>query len=115
MISKAKFLTCIMALPEITEAPHFEHQAFKVKNKIVATLNTKEWRCCVKLSPEDQSLFCLIDKNLIYPVPNKWGKHGWTLVNLKQVNMEILTSVLSAAYIHVAPSKLAKIVSQTVL
>ena len=115
MISKATFLKCVMALPEIAEAPHFEHQAFKVKNKIVVTLNTKEWRCCVNLSVEDQELFCLMDKNLIYPVPNKWGKHGWTLVNLKLVNKEILTSVLTAAYIHVAPPKLAKIVSQTAL
>ncbi len=108
MISNAAFKKLVMELPEVIEAPHFEHKAYKVKGKIVATHNTQEHRCCVKLSVQDQSLFCLINQEMIYPVPNKWGKYGWTLVSLKRVNKEILRSVLIAAYCNVAPSKLAQ-------
>jgi hypothetical protein len=45
---------------------------------------------------------------LIYPVPNKWGKFGWTLVNLKTIDQEMLMEVLTAAYCTVAPPKLAE-------
>lgn len=107
MIGNKNFKKFAMAFPEVEEAPHFEHLAYKVKRKIFVTHNASENRCCVKLTPEEQSLFCLMDKELIYPVPNKWGKQGWTLVNLKKVNREILTEILTAAYCTVAPPKLA--------
>lgn len=107
MISNTAFKKYALAFPETEEAPHFENKAYKVKKKIFVTHNEKESRCCVKLTPEEQSLFCLMDKELIYPVPNKWGKQGWTLVNLHKINKEILNDVLTAAYCTVAPPKLA--------
>jgi hypothetical protein len=42
-------------------------------------------RGLVKLSVIDQSVFCAFDKTIIYPVNNKWGKQGWTLVELKKI------------------------------
>lgn len=107
MISNKQFKQFALAFPETQEAPHFEHLAYKVKKKIFVTHNAKENRCCVKLSPEEQSLFCLIDETIIYPVPNKWGKQGWTLVNLKKVDSEMLREILTAAYCTVAPPKLS--------
>lgn len=107
MISNTAFKKYALAFPETEETPHFENKAYKVKKKIFVTHNVKESRCCVRLTPEEQSLFCLMDKELIYPVPNKWGKQGWTLVNLKLVSKEMLTEVLTAAYCTVAPPKLA--------
>ena len=96
-----------LSFPETAEAPHFEKVSFKVKSKIFATHNAKENRCCVKLSAEEQPLFCMIDKEIIYPVPNKWGKQGWTLVNLTLIDQELLMEVLTAAYCNVAPPKLS--------
>jgi hypothetical protein len=49
----------------------------------------------------------MIDKEIIFPVPNKWGKHGWTLVSLNLVNEELLMEVLTSAYCNVAPPKLS--------
>jgi hypothetical protein len=108
MISNNQFKKLAMSFPEVLEAPHFENLSYTIKKKIFVTHNQKENRCCVRLSQEEQPLFCMIDANLIYSVPNKWGKYGWTLVNLKAIDKEMLMEVLTAAYCTVAPPKLAE-------
>jgi hypothetical protein len=45
---------------------------------------------------------------MIYAIPNKWGKLGWTYVELKKVNKEIAKDILTTAYCTVAPKALAK-------
>lgn len=99
-----------MALPEVAEGPHHNPGivAFKVSKKVFATLNAKEGRCCLKFSPVDQSVFVTIGKDAITPVPNKWGKQGWTLISLDKVNEEMMTDALTTAYCTVAPPKLAQ-------
>jgi predicted DNA-binding protein (MmcQ/YjbR family) len=94
-----------LSLPEAEEHPHFENFAFKVKKKIFVTLNPKENRACVKLSELDQSTFCLYDVNVMYPVPNKWGKQGWTLINLAKVPEEMLKDAVQTAYEGVRKGK----------
>ena len=94
----------------MTEGPHFGKISFRVAKKVVATLNVKENRICVKLSEIDQSLFSTFDRTVIYPVPNKWGKQGWTLINLQKVAEETLVDALTAAYCDIAPKKLASLV-----
>ncbi|MCY7358895.1 MAG: MmcQ/YjbR family DNA-binding protein [Rudanella sp.] len=84
-----------MSLPEATEAPHFDKSSFRIGKKIFATLNIPANRVCVKLSVTNQDLFSTFDQTIIYPVPNKWGKQGWTLVNLANVPGETLTDALT--------------------
>jgi hypothetical protein len=55
-------------------------------------------RASVKLSEKDQSVFCAFDKTIIYPVDNKWGKQGWTHVELKKIKKNMLKDLLSCAY-----------------
>ena len=80
------------------ELPHFEKSSFRVKKKIFATLDEKQQKATLKFSPIDQSVFCLADKTAIYPVPNKWGKQGWTVIDLTKVNKTLLEDALSTAY-----------------
>ncbi|UFH57092.1 MmcQ/YjbR family DNA-binding protein [Spirosoma sp. KNUC1025] len=110
MVEIETFRQMVLSLPEITEQPHADKRSFKVAKKIVATLNAKENRACLKLSELDQDLFSAFDKTVIYPVPNKWGKQGWTLVNLGKVEPETLRDALNAAYCEVAPKKLAALI-----
>ena len=106
MVTKATFRKLALSLPEATEAPHHEITSFRVSKKIFATLNSKENRATILLSPRDQDLFCVFDINVMFPVPNKWGKHGWTHINLKTVPREMCSDALEAAYRQVAPEKL---------
>lgn len=71
-------------------------------------MNEAEQRMTVKLTPLDQDVFCSFDENVVYPVPNGWGKHGWTHANLKTIRKEMLKDLLTVAYCTAAPKKLAE-------
>lgn len=100
------FRSLALSFPETLEAPHFEKTSFRVRKKIFATYDFKTQLACLKLSENDQDLFCLFDSKLIFPVPNKWGKQGWTLAKIDNLEEEIITDLLHAAYNQVAPEKL---------
>lgn len=85
MVSIKAFRKLALSFPETTELPHFENTSFRVMKKIFATLSENRERACLKFSEIDQSAFCSFDETVIYPVPNKWGKQGWTLVELNKV------------------------------
>ena len=105
MITNASFRKLALSFEGATESPHFENAAFRVSKKIFATLNAAKNRACLKFSEEEQALFCSYDAAVIYPVPNKWGKQGWTLVDLKKIKAAMLKAVVTAAYDTVAAGK----------
>ena len=80
------------------ELPHGDKTSFRVKKRIFATLNVKENRACIKLSPIDQHVFSSFDKNVIYPVPNKFGTQGWTLRSLQNMHEEMFTDAITCAF-----------------
>ncbi|OSZ79249.1 hypothetical protein CAP35_13630 [Chitinophagaceae bacterium IBVUCB1] len=96
-----------MAFDEVTEEPHFEVTSFRVKKKIFATMNVPEKRMTLKLTPIDQNVFCTYNNTVVYPVPNAWGKQGWTHINLQTIPKEMLQDILTVAYCTTAPKKLA--------
>ena len=100
-----------LSLPEVTEGPHFEKTSFRVNKKIFATIDAVHSQANVKLSATDQDVFSAFDHTIIFPVANKWGKQGWTTVDLQRVRQEMLTDIIKTAYCEVAPKKLAEFVS----
>jgi hypothetical protein len=44
----------------------------------------------------------------MYPVPNKWGKKGATVVELKKVKKEMFKDAIATAYCRVAPRVLSE-------
>lgn len=106
MISLRTFRELALSFAEVTEQPHFEKTSFRVKKKIFVTLDETKHIACVKLAATDQSVYSLIDKTIIWPVPNKWGQQGWTLIDLKKIKKELLKEIVAAAYCEVAPNAL---------
>lgn len=102
MVSSEIMRQLALSLKGAEELPHFEKTSFRVKKKIFATLDVKNNRACLKLSLADQSVFYAFDKSVIYPVPNAWGKQGWTFVELKKVRKDLFTDALTCAYNEVA-------------
>ena len=90
------------------EQPHFEKPSFRGRKKIFLTLDEKNQIACIKLDEIVQDIFCNIDKTLIYPVPNKWGLQGWTLIALKVIKKDLFQEALTASYCHVAPKSLSE-------
>jgi predicted DNA-binding protein (MmcQ/YjbR family) len=102
MIGIKTFRQIALSFEGATEEPHFEKTSFRVKKKIFATLNEKEDRATIKLSLEEQDLFCVYDKDVMFPVPNKWGKQGWTHINLKTIPREMCEDALRTAYSQIS-------------
>ena len=100
------FRSFSLSFPETTEEPHFEITSFRVRKKIFATYDFQTQLACLKLSEKEQDLFSLFDSKLIFPVQNKWGKQGWTLAKIEDLEQEMIKDLLSAAFNNVAPEKL---------
>jgi len=100
-----------LAFPEVTVEPHFGKISFRIKKKIFATYDERSHRVTVKLSEIGQDGFSSSSSS-IYQVGNKWGKQGWTLVELSEISEELLAEVLRAAYCKVAPKKLSELVQK---
>jgi len=103
MVAIDTFREIALSFPETNEQPHFEKTSFRVGKKIFATLDVKKSQACIKLTEIDQDVFSTFDRSVIYPVPNKWGKQGWTIINLESVRPDMLTDALTTAYSLVAP------------
>lgn len=102
MITTDTFRKLASSFPGVEELPHFDKTSFRLNKKIFATMNEKENRATVKLPANDQYVFCLNDKSMIYPVPNKWGLQGWTNIDLTKVNKRLLTQILKSSYNEIA-------------
>ncbi len=99
MVDVKTFKHLALSFPDVIEQPHFEKSAFKVKKKrIFATLAVESSIACIKLSEMDQSVFCAFDNTIIFPVNNKWGKQGWTFIDLKKVRKDMLKDAMKTAY-----------------
>jgi hypothetical protein len=105
MVTRERFHDLASSLPDVELAPHFEKQSFRVKKKIFATLSADARMACVKLQPADQALYSSHDPSIIFAVPNKWGKQGWTNVDLRGINVSLLKAILQSAYETVSKSK----------
>jgi predicted DNA-binding protein (MmcQ/YjbR family) len=105
MVSIAAFRQIALSFPATSELPHFEKTSFRVAKKIFATLDIKNKQACIKLSAIDQDVFCAFDRTIVYPVPNKWGLQGWTMINLTKIRKTMCVDAVTQAYGQVAPKK----------
>ncbi|HVG41260.1 MAG TPA: MmcQ/YjbR family DNA-binding protein [Chitinophagaceae bacterium] len=108
MVTIATFKMLALYLPNTIELPHFEKTSFRINKKIFATLDKKANKACVKLSVTDQDIFCAFDKAVIYPIPNKWGKQGWTYIELAKVQKAMCNELLVTAYTNAIVKKETK-------
>ena len=107
MVTAAFMSQKALSFPGTSESPHFEKTSFRVKNKIFATYDASKNQACLKLSEVEQDVFSRADPS-VYPVPNKWGKQGWTFIDLEKVEPDLFMDALTSAYCQVAPKDLSE-------
>jgi predicted DNA-binding protein (MmcQ/YjbR family) len=107
MVDIQTFRQWALSFKEAVEQPHFKTTSFRIHKKIFATLDHKNNRVTLKLSIVTQSVFCLIDKSIIYPANGTWGLQGWTIIDLEKIPEDMLHDALNHAYLHVAPPGLS--------
>jgi hypothetical protein len=91
-----------LALKGTAEAPHFDRAAFKVA-RIYVTLAADGRSANFKFTPEEQALKCLTAPDAFAPVPNAWGKQGWTTALLALLGAAELESALRIAWADALP------------
>ncbi|MEP6845372.1 MAG: MmcQ/YjbR family DNA-binding protein [Panacibacter sp.] len=98
MINATDTKTIALSLPGTGEQSHFNRTAFTVKKKIFATLSFEDDTLNLKFTPDVQYIFCPPNSDVIFPIPNGWGRQGWTTINLKKANKKLVTDALKEAY-----------------
>jgi hypothetical protein len=107
VVSTAAFRKIALSLEGTTAAPHFDRTAFKVA-RIYATLAPDERTANLKFAPDEQELKCMVAADAFAPVPNAWGKQGWTTATLTKLTEPELKSALEMAWKHAQPKSKAK-------
>lgn len=108
MISIDKVRKLAMGFEGVEELPHFEKTSFRIQGRIFLTLDQQGRRACLRLMPEDQDVFGLAFPEVVAPVPNAWGRQGWTFIDLQKVQTAVFEEILVAAYETVKLRKNAK-------
>ncbi len=98
LIFTETFRQLALSFPGVVANPHFEWTSFRLKGKIFATLAEDSNIATLNLTLPDQSEFCSIEKQAVYPVPNRWGQTGWTFAELNQISVELALEMLTAAF-----------------
>ena len=93
-----------LSLEGTTEAPHFDRTAFKVA-RIYATLPADGRTANFKFTPDEQEFKCMLAPEAFAPVPNAWGKQGWTTAKLAALSAADLKSALEMAWRHAVAKK----------
>ena len=109
MITGKTFAEMALSFAGTEQTPHFDRIGFKVTGRrMFATYLEKDNTANVFLTPEEQEVFCGMDKG-IYPVPNKWGGKGATTMELNTVPKNIVLEALLSAYGEVMKGKKGKL------
>ena len=99
MITGNKFKEMALSFSGTEHKPHFERTGFGIKGKrMFATYLPKDNTANIFLTPVEQSVFCQVQPEFIYPVPNKWGLKGATTFVLSKVPKQLVREALQAAY-----------------
>ena len=93
-----------LSLEGTVEAPHFDRAAFKVA-RIYATLPPDGLTANFRFSPDEQEFKCMLAPTAFAPVPNAWGKQGWTTARLSELSPDDLKAALETAWRHALPKR----------
>ena len=99
MITGEKFMELALSFAGTTQKPHFDRTGFSVIGKrMFATYLARNNTANIFLTPDEQTIFCNMDTENIYPVSNKWGEKGATTFDLNKVPKEFGLDALLSAY-----------------
>ena len=108
MVTAKSFRALCLALPDASEAPHFDRAAFRTPQRIFATLAADGRTANLKLAPEQQELLAASRPSMFAPVDNGFGPLGWTTVQLPTVDEGALRDALGWAHAIAATTKKPK-------
>ena len=97
MITPNDFRRLALSLPNVVEKPHFDRTKFRARIDF-ASLHEPSRTANLLLSQPDQAAFSALHPGTIYPVPNGFGRMGWTTFELDNVVEDVLWAATLAAW-----------------
>ena len=88
-----------LSLENASSYPHFDRVAFKVA-RIYVTLAADGRTANFKFAPDEQELKCITVPDAFSPIPNAWGRQGWTTAQLDALSVKELAHALETAWRH---------------
>jgi hypothetical protein len=102
------FRALALARPEAVESAHLGTIDFRVGGKIFATLGGAARRPVVKLTPEEQDLLTAAAPTVFSPADGRWGRFGWTHLNLSALDEATAEDALDRSWRNVTAGRKAK-------
>ena len=123
MTNQDLFRQIALGLPGAYEDLHRRRPAFRVERRIFAMLGVtgvgamfpalqNEDVAVVKLDRDDQLNLTALFDGAVQPTET-YGHHGWTYLQLSQLDEPALSLILPLAWRHVAPKRLAAALAKT--
>ncbi len=97
-VTPARARKLALSLENVSEAPHFDHAAFRTPRKIFATLANSGVDLTFMFDSALQEFYCEQAPEAISPVPGGWGRMGATRCELKKIDEVTFFSALKAAH-----------------
>lgn len=98
MITFDAFKNLIFEKNGVSEAPHFDRVAFKTK-RIFITYQASSHTANFKFTTQVQAQFCELYPQSFTKVPNKFGDHGWTTLQLDSTEKYIINAAIEEAWL----------------
>jgi hypothetical protein len=96
-ITATKFRSLCLALPDATEAPHFDRAAFRTPQRIFATMAPDKKSANLMLSVDEQAAMTSAS-TAFAALDNAWGRKGVTMVTFADVDETHLQDALDWAH-----------------
>ena len=93
MADAADFRRIALSFDGASEYPHFDRRAFRARVTF-ATLAPDERTANLKFTPDEQALKCAVAPAAFSPIPNAWGRRGWTCAKLAALTERELQAAL---------------------
>ena len=98
-MTPAAFRRIVLGLAGAVEASHMSHPDFRAANgRIFASLTEDEKRGTLSLTTDQQADFLARAPATFVPAAGAWGRGGWTMVELKNADVEIVGEAVTLAW-----------------
>src|ERR1700709_658490 len=99
MMTSEDLRSMALSLEGTVEVSHFDRAAFKVA-RIYVTLAADGRSANFKFTPDEQEFKCMMAPEAFAPLPNAWGRQGWTAATLSKLSRADLKNALEMAWAH---------------
>jgi hypothetical protein len=105
MIKASDVREIALALPDARERGHHDVTDFRVADKIFCTLPKKGW-LGLRITANEQAALVAERPDTFVPASGQWGKRGWTLARMDDIDRTHAQELIAEAWRYRAPKKL---------